>query len=231
MYDSQFGWMWHEVALKLIHVTDDAAWHRKVSKYICNFLTQNKTSFGSDYLGIVTSKLFEKAPVETWSVFGEVLTAGTDFEKYVLSEFLGKSGNMFDNTTSPLWTLPRDQFRAWVQAHRDIVPLILGTISLYTVEKQPDSQEVFKWHPHALVLLEEGTDEQKLERSLIGNLLSFGSTGSRVPYLEKRIVLVHDLSAIGDAKLARIARPLEDWLAEEVEQTKRKELNQQACFQ
>lgn len=229
--DSHFGWEWHEVALKLVAITDDAEWLKSVSQFICESLVESKTWVGTDYLSVVVSKLFEKAPAETWSSFGQALTAGDDFQKYVLSEFLGRAGSRFDDTGSPLWSLPEDKFRAWAHANRAMVPLILDKISLYTVEKQEEGKEVFKWHPHALILLDEGTNEEKLSRALMGNLFSFGSTGSRVPYLEKRLVLVRELFHAGDARLARIARPVHDWLTDEIERTKRKELNEHARFQ
>jgi len=229
--DSHFGWEWHEAAVKLISITDDVEWLKSVSRFICETLMESKTWVGTDYLSVVASKLFEKAPAETWSSFGNALSTGDDFEKYVVSQFLGKSGSRFDDTGSPLWTLPEAQFRSWVQANRTLVPLILDKISLYTVEKQADGQEVFKWHPHALVLLREGANEEELARALVGNLFSFGSTGSRVPYLEKRLALVRALSNAGDAKLTRLARPVEDWLTGEIERTKREELNEHARFQ
>jgi len=229
--DSHFGWRWHEVALKLIAITGDVEWLKSISRFICEALVASETWVGTDYLGVVASKLFEKAPAETWSSFGYALSAGDDFQKYVLSEFLGKSGSSFDDTGSPLWSLPEDQFRSWVGANQTLVPLILGKISLYTVEKLENGQEAFKWHPHALVLLGEGAIEEELERALKGNLFSFGSTGSRVPYLEKRLALVRRLFDTGDARLARIARRVQDWLTDEIERTKREELNEHARFQ
>jgi hypothetical protein len=229
--DTHFGWEWQQVALKLVSVTTDNVWLRMLADYICQTLVRNKTWVGTDYLSVVASKLFGKAPMEAWGIFANALATANDFEVYVLAEFLGKAGSRFDDTNSPLWSLPEDQFRTWVQAHRSMIPLILGKISLYTVEKQPEGQEVFKWHPHALVLLMEGTDEQELERALAGNLLSFGSTGSRVPYLEKRVALVRSLSGFGDARLARVSGTLEDWLNSELDRTRREELNENARFQ
>jgi hypothetical protein len=229
--DSQFCWEWHEVALKLIAMTEDVEWLKTLSQYICDTLIQKKTWVGTDYLSVVTSKLFEKAPAEAWLPFGQAIASGDDFQKYVILEFLGMSGSRFDDTGSPLWALPEDQFRTWIQAHRSTVPLVLNKISLYTVKKQPDGQEIFNWHPHALVLLDEGSDEKEMERALLGNLISFGSTGSRVPYLEKRIALVRELAGFHDSKMKRISRTVEEWLASEKDRTKREELNRDARFQ
>lgn len=228
--DSHFGWEWHEVALKLISKTSNVGWLQSVSQSICKSLLESKTWVGTNYLCIVVSKLFETAPAETWPPFGDALASGDDFEKFILSEFLGKSGSSFDNTSSPLWRLPVEQFQAWVRANPSIVPLILGKISLYTVEKQGSEVAVFNWHPHALILLKEGSNEEEMSKELMRNLFSFGSTGSRVPYLEKRLALIHMLSENGDAKLARIGRPVHEWLSKEIEQTKRAEMNEKARF-
>lgn len=228
--DSHFGWEWHEVALKLIAVTSDGSWLGSVAKYICDALLRNKTWVGTDYLRVVATRLFEKASMETWVVFGDALASGNDTQKYVLAEFLGGSESMFEDSGSPLWALPEHRFREWVKEHSAVVPLLLERISLYTVEKQADGQEVFRWHPHALILLNGSTDIGQVQRALAGNLLSFGSTGSRVPYLEKRIALVRSLSAAVGPGLAEVSRVLEAWLEAELERTKREELNDSVRF-
>ncbi len=228
--DSHFGWEWHETALKLISLGNEPEWLKSVSQYICDTVVQNKTWIGTDYLSIVASTLFEKSPTETWSPFAAALDGGDEFAKYVLAEFLGDSGSMFENSASPLWSLPKDQFQTWVKNHRKLIPLILEKMSLYTVEKLPDDKERFRWHPHALLLMAEGSSEEELEQAVFGNLFSFGSTGSRVPYLEKRIELVRDLAIAGNDKLTRISHTVEEWLATEIERTKREELNTHARY-
>ena len=229
--DTHFGWEWHEVALKLIAVTADFEWLKALSQYVCDTLLQNEMWGASDYLSVVASKLFEKAPTETWLPFGHVLAIGDDLNKYVIAEFLGRSGSRFDDPGSPLWSLPEVQFRMWVQAQPKVVPLLLGKIGLYTVEKQTDDGEIFKWHPHALVLLSEGSDEKELERALTGNLLSFGSTGSKIPYLEKRLSLVRALAGYDNPKIARISSTVGDLLESVLDRTKREEINENAHFQ
>jgi hypothetical protein len=77
-------------------------------------------------------------------------------------------------------------------------------MSLYTVEKGEDGTERFRWHPHALVLIELG-ERDSVEECISSNLVSFGSTGSRVPYLDKRIRLVNDLIATDNRELRAIA--------------------------
>ena len=120
------------------------------------------------------TKLFEKAPRETWVPFGVALRQGDEFQRHVIAEFFGKSGRSFDDTPSPLWSLPEQMFKEWVQANRDLVALVLENISLYVVEKQEDGGERFRWHPLALILLGQGTTDEELEHALFGNLFSLG---------------------------------------------------------
>lgn len=226
--ESHFAWMWQEACVKIIQAVEDVNWMRSLSRFICETLLKAVSWIDTDQLSVVTSKLFEKVPVETWASFSEALTVATAYQKYVIVDFLGKSGGRFDESNSPLWTLPEDQFRAWLQKNKQLAPLILDRISLYTSESLADGQQIFKWHPHALVLLSESINEKKLADALITNLLSFGSSGSRIPYLEKRLALVRDLAKTGDPKLARIAQKVEECLTAELEMTTREELNRHA---
>ena len=229
--DSHFGWEWHEVALKLISITDDTVWLQSVARYICDEVIASRISAGTDFLSVVVTELFEKAPRETWMPFGVALRQGDEIQSHLIAEFLGKSGSSFDDTGSPLWSLPEQMFREWAQTNREFVPLVLEKLSLYVVEKQDDGSERFAWHPHALILLDEGPNDEQMEHALFDNLFCFGSTGSRVSYLERRIALIQDLVRTNDRRLMRIARTVGGWLKEAKERTKREELNETARFQ
>jgi hypothetical protein len=126
--------------------------------------------------------------------------------------------------------LPDDQFREWSRANRDLIPLVLEKISLYTVEKLENGSERFVWHPHARILLDEGMEQEDIAGAIAVNLLSFGSVGSRIPYLEKRLRLVEDLLAVDEPRLKEIARRLQKELKQHIQSTTKTELNEQARF-
>jgi len=90
--------------------------------------------------------------------------------------------------------------------------------------------ERFVWHPHARILLDEGIEQEDIAGAIAVNLLSFGSAGSRIPYLEKRLRLVEDLLAVDDPRLKKVARQLQQELKQHIQSTKRMELNEQARF-
>ena len=97
-----------------------------------------------------------------------------------------------------------DALAPGAQRYRDLIPLVLHFMSLYSVDETETGGERFHWHPHALVLIELGKKDS-VKQCISSNLLSFGSTGSRVPYLDKRIALVKDLMATENPELRAIA--------------------------
>ena len=225
------GWEWQEAAKSIIATTKDKQWVKKLAEHICKTLLINETLVGLDSLSAVISELIGKLPTEVWHVFGQAISSGSRLQRHILMESLGRPGISFEETSSPIWRLPEGEFRSWISQNRELVPLILENISLYTVQKAEDGAEHFEWHPFSILLMEQGNDEKQLERSLVANLSSFGSVGSRVPYLEKRLALVRGLEDNAAPKLQRIARTVRDWLQEETERTKREELNESAFFQ
>jgi hypothetical protein len=176
--------------------------------------------------------LFRKAPEVTWVPFAQALADRDSPNRFVIVEFLSGGGHGFDEDGGecPIWEIPLQQFRAWLEAHHDLAPLLLDRLQLYTVDKDESGKQRFHWHPHALLLIEVSTDENEAMREVLGNLWSFGSTGSRVPYWERRQALVSELSAMANPKFKRIARELEFEVLQVIEHTKREEMNQQARF-
>jgi len=79
-------------------------------------------------------------------------------------------------------------------------------------------------------LIELAADEGQAVREILGNLWSFGSVGSRVPYWERRKELVAELSAMPSSKFQRIARELETEIVAVIDETKRSEMNEQARY-
>ena len=228
--DSHFGWEWQEAAKTLISITEDTAWLVKVTRYIKDSVIKGRSWINSPNLTTVVDALLNKIPVEAWAVFARTLRKGNNLEKYLIAQFLGSVGSKFDDTKSLLWSLPESEFKAWALSNRDLIPVVLDKMSLYTVERGEDEVERFRWHPYARILLEASEDEKAVTSELAGNLASFGSTGSRVPYLEKRLRLVEDLAADHVPKLRRIGKTLKKWLEAEVENTKRWELNEHARY-
>jgi hypothetical protein len=139
----------------------------------------------------------------SWPIISDALTnAGKN--SYFLVTLLTNSGSSFENNGSPIWELPSEVLKLWAEANQSIVPYILHFMSLFIAHKGKSENEEFSWHPHALLLLEIG-DIYEVIGCVQANLATFGSSGSRVPYLEKRIALLEFLAAKDTPRFKQIA--------------------------
>src|SRR6266542_1894774 len=194
---------WRDTVKKLVHTKPSEEWIRVLTKAMITEATEGKDSFFvRDTFAEIIGSLLKNYPKVVWPIFEEALQEKKN--RYRVVDLLGRGGSRFDDSGSPLWNLPADQFKAWVQAHRDLIPLVLQFMSLYSVDESETGGERFRWHPHALVLIELG-EKDSVKQCISSNLLSFGSTGSRVPYLDKRIALIKDLMTTENLDLRAIA--------------------------
>ena len=230
---THLGWEWHEVAKPLIANSTDDAWLAAFSRYVVSVLQENETFIGTEYLRTITVELLRKAPAVTWPAFADALTGDNDMLRFIVAEFLGGGSHGFDDRGNdcPLWHVPLPQFKEWIEKHPQVITVLLDRMQLYTVEKDAaGSEHQFHWHPHALFLLEQAPDEKEALGEIFGNLFSFGSSGSRIPYWERRLALAGKLVTASHPRLRRVGRELTDLINEQIEHTKRQELNEQARY-
>jgi hypothetical protein len=222
-----FGWVWAEITKRLADDSEDRQWLESVARSIRDAIVRERSWVRTDHLSGVMRTLFRQAPLETFGVFGESLRSGDPLAQYIIAEFVGGADLATESPVSALWAVPEAEFREWVKLNRDLAPLLLRQIALYETERFGDDTERFRWHPHALILLREIDDTEVAVEALLGNLLSFSSVGSRVPYLEKRLELVTHLLSLEESHLSQIAEVAKRVLQEEINKTRRHELNEQ----
>ncbi len=153
-------------------------------------------------------------------MFVAALKARDKGDYYFLIKLLTDGGSSFENHGSPLWGLPATELASWAEENPDMVPLILHFMSLFIVKKGADGTEEFGWHPHTLILLQFGNIDDVIG-CVHANIASFGSTGSRVPYLEKRIALLKSLPTEGNERFLRIGNTVRGFLEASLEMAKR----------
>lgn len=109
-----------------------------------------------------------------------------------------------------------------MEANPEIVDILLESIALYTISDQDEWQ----WEPFVLKLMKQSTQPPiKVAQKIDANLGSFGSTGSRLPYWEKREKLVKKLIASDEAKLIEIGDVLLNFIKERKDYIQREEKN------
>ncbi len=184
----------------------------------------------------VLARLLSSHCGQVWPVVARNLRGQDGTPNQGLVELVCRHG-IFDDTGCPLWEVTPEAFREWAKENPEILPAMLRHLPLFRVEKQDRSaptdevgaldqtveaalgasspQECYVWHPIALTVLEMcGTED--LFELLYCNLFSFGSSGSRVPYLEKRLARFSDLANGGDPRLQAVARRIIPMIGDEI---------------
>lgn len=245
---------WVETASRLMRAKVDEEWCLRLAKVIVEWVVQDNSYDPAFGLSRVTGLLFARAPKIVAPIFMEKLATSDDYSLYRLTHFLSRSGGHFDDSGSPLWELPPELFREWVKKNRKLMEVLIREMPLYRevtaeepeqdLEKRgegegssgshpssdDDHHPSLEWHPFALILLEEGVEMKDLAAALGSNLLSFSSTGSRVPYLEERKKLVDQLGSKGGPREREIARSVGREIDSEIKRQKRWDLNRQASM-
>lgn len=193
----------------------------------------------------VLTNLLEGFPKDTWPVFEARLRDEDGQPNYALVDLLCQTGRL-DGSGVPIWAMDPPEFRKWASANLDLMPYLLHRMPLYTIQRGatssgetsretecsqstegvalefPDPTGVprpgdrYIWHPLALVILDL-CGKGEVYDSLRNNIFSFGSTGSRVPYLEKRLNLMADLAESENPDLKQIVMKVSDNLRSEIE--------------
>ena len=217
------GYEWQENAKKILSDTSDANWVRELTKVLIAAAKDRLIMpWASDNIHPIISLLLEKHSDIVWPVFLDTFNHTEVGEYYYLIKLLTEGGSSFENHGSPIWNLPSDKLRPWAEANPQVVPGLLHFMALYFVQQSTNGSEEFCWHPHSLILLGIGEVDEVIG-CVHANLASFGSSGSRVPYIEKRIVLVNKLHSAGDKRLSHIADTVIGFLMQSLESARKQD--------
>lgn len=175
---------WEQAAQKLLKGQRDEALARELTQQIIAAQKVESLRFnGESVRRALLGELLSAYADTCWPVVAaEILSK----DYYRFDVLLGGFG-FDDNESSILWNVPPEKLAEWVQSNLSALPRILKMMPLFCSDGK-----AYHWHPSTLALLAGGvTDEAK--RSVAMNLFSYGSTGSCVPYIERRIHLLHTL--------------------------------------
>jgi len=244
------GHHWSEVCTRLIRtdLSSTQDWAVSLAKQIIEVVREKSGYIHGGYLEQITGQLLAHLPSVIWPIFSDEISKHEEPFFYYLVRFLTRSGSRFDDSGVPIWELGGEQFRAWLRTNPRLIDMVVGNMHLYRPIQEDTSKEAvqtadltllpddpnkptrLEWHPHALILLEEGIESQDLRSSLVSNLRSFGSTGSRVPYLKERIHLLEQLMDTTDPRLQRIAEDASEEMRKSIAIEEEEELNREAKY-
>ena len=192
---------WQETALRLLAPSqNDEALAREITLQIIEAQKRSELRHTGDRdRRVVLGTILQRYAESCFPLVGDFLLSPN---YYQMTTVLGGYG-FDDHKPSILWNLPAEYLAAWARANPAVAPRLLGTMGLFTA----DESGGYCWHPTTLALVREGIDAASA-KAIGGNLFSYGSTGSRVPYIEKRIKLLHQLDQHPAVSVREMARHL-----------------------
>lgn len=119
------------------------------------------------------------APV-IWPVFGRAIVAD-QAKAWRLQHLLGDSYSFADKKTSAILNVPEDILFTWCHANPEVGPAFLAQF-IPVLESQRPQAGGNTLHPIAKRLLDEFGDREDVLKRLVGNMHTFGWTGSRTTY-------------------------------------------------
>jgi len=191
------GYHWQEAVSKLLTENHDEALAIEVTEQIIEAQTTKDLRFASDtYQRAVLGILLSQYSKQIWPIIGQQLLSKSHHK---LRSLLGG----FGSNNPLLWNVPEEVMLAWANQNPRGLARILSMIALFTVDESGD----YHWHPLVRVLL-----DRNLDREMIGavwsNLHTYSSSGSRVPYIEKRLKLLRELERHSNSTVRNMAASL-----------------------
>jgi hypothetical protein len=191
----------------LLRNRDDDELARAVAEQIVELaeVASPASSLGHELDEVIEALLDDYLEV-VWPIFGEAMLSGS-VKSMAVMEIVAENPMVSLSETGPggpLFRCVDDDFLIeWCDENAPKAPALLGqTVPIFAkkgdsssdqrpgAEDEPDDP---KWHPFALRLLDEFGSIDEVRASISSNIFSFSSTGSRIPYYERRKPLLDEL--------------------------------------
>lgn len=177
------GHRWQDASIKLLHEQRDEALAAELTRQILAAQKDSRVRMSGDmYRRPVLIELLKSYATVSWPLLGAELLGENHYQYQWLMEGIGFE----EEGPSVLWNLPSEILAKWAAENPGGRTRLGDMMNLFTIEKDGS----YRWHPTALALFGGGVDEE-FTRAMRRKLLSFGSVGSRVPYVERRIALLN----------------------------------------
>ena len=196
---------WQNAVTKMLEENTDEVFAISITKQIVDICLDHEGYGRCDFsIRPVLELLIKKYHSVTWPIVAHALEnkAIIGNGSYNLYHLLGKSDS-FRCIDNVIWNLPSEKLIKWAKEFPSNVSDLFTYIGLYYVDKEGN----YQWHPMVIDLLENCYEEDHYNQIRM-NFSSFGSSGSRVPYIENRINLFKRLIDHPDSKLQKLARIL-----------------------
>lgn len=194
------GHHWQDISIKLLGEKRDEALATELTHQILAAQNDSRLRMGGDtFRRPVLVELLKSHASVTWPLLGAELLGANYYRYQWLLEGIGFE----EEGASVLWNLPPEVIAKWAAENPAGRVRLGGLMNLFTVKKDGS----YRWHPTALALFEHGVDKGFVD-GMQRKLLSFGSVGSRVPYVVRRIELLRALQTHSQPSVREMANKL-----------------------
>lgn len=186
------GYMFQEVAKKLLEADMDNELAQQLSREIVAVASTDDFPYGAHYaLTPVIRLLLDKYRQIAWPVLGAALLSESWVTHWNMTHLLGPGVSPHDSDEHGVlfFTLPTEFLLDWSSQHSESGPPIIARLMPVFEE----SDEHVSLHEFARALLDRFGNRPDVLAEITANIGSFGSWGSRVPYLERRVKVLRDL--------------------------------------
>ena len=180
---------WKEAAERIFE-HNDADFAKSLTRQIlssCN----NKIDYGGmDHcIKPIMRLLFRNYHREVWPIVAEAIRMADPLHEYRLSQLLSSEGAFERVNPSALADLPDEVLKEWCKSEPETAPEFIARATDAYIELDGEYQV----SPRAQFFLDEFGDNERVLSSLSANMMSFGWTGSLVPYHKKEVTALEPL--------------------------------------
>jgi hypothetical protein len=212
-HEYMLGIMWKQMLVALLKEGTDEKFVKSMSKHIIKYFDSssfdNSRGVSEDNVLSILKVLLKNYFVTSWKIIGDAILndAYTYFQMKLKMGFVSDYDdilcleNNFDVLSN--WCLVNQP-----KAAERIIRLI------------PYNTNDGKWHPFMLKLIDDFGSDERLLREISAKIHSFGSIGSRVPYLESRKNLMSQLLGHSISQVREWAKVEVDYLTRDIKAEK-----------
>ena len=180
---------WRKHSIQILKSGNAQEFAENQTRQIVQAASKGMRNYAVD-MTTVLAEIFQTYGSACWPIVGEALKGPKRFMYDDLiqgdeTHYREKMPEVFKCT---LWSLDINVLVTWCQINAGVAPHIIRRMALFTTNDDGS----LDWHPMVLELFRHCWSED-FPASVKSNLRSFGSVGSRVPYLRRRLDLCRKL--------------------------------------
>lgn len=210
--NSNFQYTWYTTVERIFKEGEDKALAEQITRQMLEAAQEDCISSIDNYLKRTVQHIISSDFDMFWEIIGPAIIDNSTY--FTLKFFLGSNNGEYGSPGLLAYADP-DKLVEWANKNEPIGPKRLAYMIPVTIREDATS-----WHPLAIKMIDAFGDMPGLLAELSANIHSFGSVGSRVPYLQDQMKLFSKMLNHPIASVRKWAQIEVDRLKIDIERTK-----------